>query len=162
MSLKADNKILLTWEQSQSVPLDGFYQVYGGIGSVSYSAPIGGRVPAWPDPTIKSGLGLGTLGGGSLGIGDAGALTLGSGVLGAGLLGVGGSTLQLHLDNIADGAWKFAICAGDGAGNVSTPADVEISLSLAGTPLPPGMPTVTQDEETLVVSLRWPLSPNDR
>ena len=164
MAIVARSSALLRWPQQQHVPLGGSYNVYGdaATGTVNYSTALNVRpIPAWPDGEGKVGLGLARCGYSGLGWGDGGP-GLGVGGLGLGLLGYGALLHVWRTGPLADGTHKLAVVGLDPAGNKTTPATIEQSVALAGTPRKPtNLAASAYDSETDTLTLTWTISKDD-
>jgi len=165
MGIIAKSRALVRWLQRQSVPLGGWYNVYGDGGAgggIDYGSPVNPRpLAAWPDGEGKRGWGLGPWGEGPWGQGQGG-VGWGYGPWGLGPWGYGIATVSLVTPLLTDGTYTFAAVPLDPAGNADTPASETAEVLLAGTPKPPGVPTATAyDDETDTLTLSWQLSPDD-
>ena len=140
------------------------YLLYGSAAAgeaVDYTNPLT-TIAAWPDEVGRGGLGDGPFGSGAFGIGPGG-VGMGQGAFGMGRFGYGESVLTWSSNARRDGVYRFAAVGVDAAGNhVATPSSVEVAVTLAGVPQPPGTPRATAyvaGADALTVT--WPLSPDD-
>ena len=165
MGIIAKSRALVRWLQRQSVPLGGWYNVYGDGGAgggIDYGSPVNPRpLAAWPDGEGKIGAGLGPAGQGPAGTG-LGGVGAGYGAAGLGPAGIGVAAMSLVTPLLSDGDYTFCAVPFDPAGNADTPASETAEVLLAGEPKPPGVPQAdSYDDETDTLTLSWALSPDD-
>ncbi len=160
MGIVAEAQVDIRWPQSEKVGLRGWYNVYldGNYASAINPSPI----PAWPDGEAWRGFGMGAFGAGQFGFGDVG-MRFGCYRFGMGRFGFGAMMMSFKAPKIADGAHTFNVVGFDEAGNAASPSGgYPASVTVAGTPKPPGTPTAesyVQGTDTL--TLAWPLSGDD-
>jgi len=163
MAIVAKAAVRLQWPQEQQVPLGGAYRAYrdNRDGQIDYDAAVNAKpLPAWPEGEGKMGFGLGAFG--ACPFGFEGGLGFGLGAFGSGPFGFESGPMQYVTAPLDDGTWKFAVVGFDAAGNGLVPSSVTASATIAGVPLPPGVPQIVQyDAQSDCLTVQWTLSPDD-
>lgn len=160
MSITAHNAKAELRFGAARLPADGYYLLFGeSDGALDYAAALAPRkIAAWPEGP-PDGWGQGRWGYGCWGLGGS-AAGWGEGPWGYGPWGFGCPGRTVVTPPLADGDWDFAIVGYDALGNADPEADrVEASVTLAGTPEPPGAPEASWAAGTLTLS--YELSTDD-
>jgi hypothetical protein len=133
-------RVRLTLLRSQSLPLDGAFNVYGetATGQIDYDTPLNETpIPIWPCPQDKAGFGLSCFGEGDFGWDAAAAVGFGKGCFASGQFGLDADAIEWISALLAEGAYRFGIRVLDDAGNASPPVE-----SAPVTIVPPARPGV--------------------
>ena len=166
MGIIASGRVVLRFAASRSVPPRGRYDVYandGAGGGIDYDNPLNrSPIAPWPaDGRYRGGFGLGPLGEGGFGYG-VGGVGFARGMFGAGPFGRGTHTVTFTTGELADGDYDLAVVASDPAGNPDDDGGGQVSVSVAATPAPPGVPAAAKDDPELdEIALTWDLSSDD-
>ncbi len=117
----------LVFLRSQSLPLDGAFNLYGdaGTGQIDYETPLNDApFPIWPCPQDKAGFGLSCFGEGDFGWDAAAAVGFGKGCFGCAQFGLDADAVEWISPALAEGTYRFAVKVVDGAGNTSPPIEI--------------------------------------